>query len=232
MCHGAAIDAFPAPAGGESFASQVQGFRFATPRGKRVAILPDIYGCNDFYRGLAVLLQQNGADVWLVDTFAGLGELPENTREAAFARRDRVRDKTFLDRFEAFAGAEKIGAVIGFCLGGLYVFELARRGLDADLLGLYGFPQGLPNEDPLPVPLDYLPQVKKPFTMLMGRSDESVGADNIARLEAIAQDAPAMDLTIYDGVGHNFLPFLDSDDPRKHAVAVDARDRILRVAAS
>lgn len=230
MCHGAAVRAFPEPTTPSIFTDTgVVGYRFAAEAGKKIAILPDIYGCNDFYRGLATLLQNSGADVWLVDTFAGLGDLPEITREAAFARRNKVRDKAFLDHFEHFIADRSIDAVIGFCLGGLYVFELARRGVDVGLLGLYGFPQGLPNEDPLPVPFDYLPDVATPFTMLMGAEDASVGKEHLTRLSEMAPAAPSMKLKMYEGVGHNFLPLLDSEDQHERAIAEDALQEIIAV---
>ena len=177
------------------------------------------------------MLSQTGSDVYLVDAFAGLGDLPEVTREAAFARRGKVKDKAFLDSFEKFASARGLEAVVGFCLGGLYVFELARRGMEADLVGLYGFPQGLPNADALPIPFDYLTSVEQPFTMLMGSEDESVGREHLERLASMAGDVPAMTLKMYEGVGHNFLPFLDSDDPAKKAVAQDALSIIVKAAA-
>lgn len=230
MCHGHAVKAFPDPAPAERFDEIVSGFAWGDPTAAtKIAVLPDIYGCNPFYKGLSTLLMERGARVFLVDPFHGLGELPEATREAAFARRHKVRDASFLDRFETFARAKGITGIVGFCLGGLYVFDLARRGLDADLVGLYGFPQGLPNDDPLPVPFDYLETVTQPFTMLLGREDGSVGPGNIARLEAMAPSVPAMDLTVYDGVGHNFLPCLDSEEADKKAVAEDALARTMGV---
>jgi carboxymethylenebutenolidase len=223
MCHGAPVQAFPKPIAPESITvGDVLAYRFQNEGGKAVALLPDIYGCNEFYRGLATWLYERGADVYLVDPFAGLGELPEVTREAAFARRGKVMDRQFLDAFETFAASTNIKAVIGFCLGGLYVFELARRGMKAELLGLYGFPQGLPNADALPVPFDYLQGVTQPFTMLMGSEDASVGPDHLVRLSEMVPVAPAMTLRMYPGVGHNFLPLLDSDDPEKRAIAEDA----------
>lgn len=230
MCTGAPLDSFPAAATPERFEADISGYRF-DGGGARIAILPDIYGCSDFYRGLSTHLMQRGRSVYLVDPFDGLGDLPEVTREAAFARRHKVRDKTFLDAFENFAASEGIAGVIGFCLGGCYVFELARRGFDADLLGLYGFPQGLENQDPLPKPFDYLETVQRPFTMLLGREDAPVGPENVERLEALAPRVPAMTLKVYDGVGHNFLSFLDSDAPDKKAIAREALSFIEAVSA-
>lgn len=131
MCHGAPVKAFPRPATPTEFADDVAGYLFGDVNAaRRIAILPDIYGCNAFYRGMATHLSQKGAGVFLVDTFHGLGELPEVTREAAFARRNKVEDKAFLDKFETFIDARGVTGVIGFCLGGLYVLnwrDAARR---------------------------------------------------------------------------------------------------------
>lgn len=223
MCHGKAVVAFPKPTEPATFKSEVNGYHWANPDAKsKIAILPDIYGCNPFYRGLATRFAELGAEVYLVDTFDGFGELPEMTREAAFARRGKVADKEFLDRFEKFVVSKGITGVIGFCLGGLYVFELARRGVQTALIGLYGFPQGLPNQDPLPIPFEYLHAVDTPFTMLLGADDIAVGADNIERLQAMAPSADTMNLTVYQGVGHDFLPLLDSDDAGLREIAKDA----------
>lgn len=230
MCHGAAIAAFPDPRPGIAFSKEVEGYLYRADGVKRVAILPDIYGCNDFYKGLSAHLNAQGVQVYLIDMFAGLGDLPEPTREAAFGRRNKVQDTEFVDRFEKFVRNHDIQAVAGFCLGGLYVFELARRGLPVDLLGLYGFPQGLPNSDPLPVPFDYLPDVSQPFTMLLGAEDESVGIDNIEKLAVMDEACPAMRLEIYPGVGHNFLPFLDSAEAEKNAIARNALSHLEQLA--
>ena len=223
MCHGLAVKAFPKPVLGEAFSHEVAGYHYPVLAAqKRIAILPDIYGCNPFYQGLSQRFVKRGAEVYLVNTFAGLDDLPEATREAAFARRHKVNDKSFLDNLERFCEAKKITGILGFCLGGLYIFELARRNVEMDLVGMYGFPQGLPNDDPVPVPFEYLPSVTKRHVMLMGRNDSSVGPDNISKLERAAEANPTIALTVYDPVGHNFLPEIDSDDAALRAVAENA----------
>lgn len=191
---------------------------------RRIAILPDIYGCNPFYQGFATYLARRDMRAFLVDPFDGLGDLPEISREAAFERRHKVRDAEFIDNFLAFSDAEKVNAVIGFCLGGFYVFELARRNFPGTLVGLYGFPQGMDNQAPLPVPFDYLPDVSKHHVMLMGGRDSSVGPENVARLKTIAEDNRAIDLTVFDESDHGFLADLDSVDPAARAVARQALD--------
>ncbi len=226
MCHSKPIAAFPDPTEGEAITGAIQAYRYGPKAAaNRIAIIPDIYGYKGFYQGLARYYEEKEASVYLVDPFHGLGDLKEETREEAFARRGKVKDKSFLDDFEAFCSAQEVTGVLGFCLGGLYVFELARRGMNASLVGLYGFPQGLPNQDVLPTPFDYLDEVEKRHVMLMGATDESVGQENILRLSNIAGHNINIVLTVYDGVGHNFLPMLDSKDPTEFAVAQDALSR-------
>ena len=99
------------------------------------------------------------------------------------------------------------------------------RGVPQALVGLYGFPQGLPNQDPLPVPFDYLADVGKRQTCLMPGRDQSVGVENIARLEEIAQQNPAIDLHLYAESGHGFLTDLDSEDGQLRGHAQDALRR-------
>jgi carboxymethylenebutenolidase len=67
--------------------------------------------------------------------------------------------------------------------------------------------------------------------MLMGEEDESVGAANIARPGRAGGPSAGDDAEGLPGVGHNFLPLLDSDDPQLQALARDALERIERAAA-
>ncbi len=231
MCHGQAVEAFPNAALPLKDVGELASYYFGDEQASRkIAVLPDIYGCNPFYAGLCAHLAQDGAGVYLVDTFHEFGDLPEVTRDAAFARRHNIKDRAFLDQFEKFCADHDVAGVIGFCLGGLYIFDLARRGMKADLLGLYGFPQGMENSEKLPVPFDYLPSVTTPFAMLMGREDVPVGRENVDRLERFAPTSPAMSLKVYEGVGHGFLPMLDSEDAHERAVAEDALAHCVAVA--
>ncbi len=226
MCHGAASAYFPEPEIGGEFSAELDGLVFGDETASvRIALIPDIYGTNAFYQGFATHLAQKGARVFLTNPFAGLGDLPEVTREAAFARRNKLHDNAMVDRLEAFCGTHSITGVIGFCLGGSYVFELSRRGVSQDLVGFYGFPQGMENQDPMQKPFDYLADVSKAQTCLMPGSDQSVGLDNVARLAEIAADNDSLDLTVYPDSGHGFLADLDSEDATLKANAVDALKR-------
>lgn len=223
MCHGAPSSAFPEPGPCETLQGPIEAFVYGEANATRsIAIIPDIYGCNPFYRGFATHLARKDVRVYLVNPFAGLGELEEVTREKAFERRHGVRDKAFLDQFEVFLQEHGIGAVVGFCLGGLYVMELARRGNPATLIGLYPFPAGLQNQDPLPVPLDTLEDVQTPQTILVGDQDAGAGIDNVKTMADIATRNAALDLHVYEGSGHGFLTDLDSDDAHLKRNAQDA----------
>jgi carboxymethylenebutenolidase len=215
VCHGEASATLPPP--GEHVAATVAGlhslvFGDREERG-RIAIIPDIYGPGPFYQGLATYLAARGAVVHLMDPFHDLGPLAEPTREAAFARRDRLRDRAYVDAFETFLHKREITGVAGSCLGGLYIFELARRGMPVELVSLYGFPQGLANQDPLPVPFDYLDGLPSRHVAMFGDRDHSQPPENLRRLARIAERTPGLALHIFTGSGHGFLADLDSEDP-------------------
>lgn len=213
MCHGQASASFPVPEIKGEISGGMDGLHFGDDSAiKRLAIIPDIYGPNEFYQGLSTRLANKGCKVYLTNPYHEFGELPEITREAAFARRNKVKDKSFVDRFQAFCDAENIHGVIGFCLGGYYVFELARRNVSQDLVGYYGFPQGFQNEEPLQVPFEYLGEIEKKHTSLMPGQDMSVGMENVDRLKELAEINPGLQLSVYDESGHGFLADLDSED--------------------
>lgn len=223
MCHHDKLSTFPAP--GTYQRKEAEGLKYweyastSGPASKRVMILTDIYGCNEFYQSFASYLTIQGWQVHLMDLFTDLGELKEITREAAFERRHLLRDRQVCDQLQRYITSQKVSAVVGFCLGGNYVFELAKRNVSVNLVGFYPFPAGLPNEDGLDVPLTYLDQVNRPVTLLMGGSDDAAGRENIAKAADIAKTNPALDVHIYEKSGHGFLAYLDSDDEilRKNA---------------
>lgn len=234
MCHSAPSARLPA-VDGEPFRAEtpegaLTGLRFGEsgPSGAAL-ILPDIYGMTPFYRGLAAHLAAMGGEAILLDPFADHGELSEQSREAAFARRHLIADTAFVDSVQAFMADRPVRAVMGFCLGGNFVLELARRDARCRLLAVYPFPQGLANRDALPAPVEWLPSASTPMTILIGQADMSVGPEVVARLQLIASANPVIDLTVYAGAGHGFMTDLDSADPeaRGRAEAALARAEVL-----
>lgn len=226
MCHPDRIESFPEP--GDYRVREADGLKFweFRPEGGddrgRVAIITDIFGCNNFYQGFATWLGQRGWQPLLIDLFSDLGELPEVTREAAFERRHKLRDNDVCNRLEAFISNQGVDAVIGFCLGGNYVFELARRNVDARLVAFYPFPAGLPNQDELTPAFEYLENLERPVTVLAGDCDDSAGRDNMVKMAEIAVNVPAVEVHLYSNSGHGFLAQLDSDDARQRDNARDA----------
>lgn len=222
MCHGNASARLPAPEAGTPFDGASHGFAFGPADGPRLAILPDIYGCNPFYRGLATHFAAKGMRVLLMNPFHDFGELAEPTREAAFERRHKLRDNAYMDALESFLAETRVEAVLGFCLGGLFVFDLARRGYRGRMAAFYPFPQGLPNQDALPVPFDYLGDTDVPHTVLVGDRDFWL-ADGVGdRLAALAKANPTIDLHVFKGSDHGFLADLDSADEARRANAETA----------
>jgi len=213
MCHTEPSPSFPEPDVKAEISTELNALVFGEENAaKRIAVIPDIYGLGPFYRGFCQRLADKGCLVYLTNPFYGLGELPEMTKEAAFARRHKVKDKSFIDSFEAFCNNQNVDGVVGFCLGGYYVFELARRNVSQDLVGYYGFPQGFQNEEPLAVPFDYLGDIQKPHTCLVPGQDMSVGLENIAKLKEVSAENSTLGLTVYEESGHGFLTDIDSDD--------------------
>ena len=223
MCTANPVSSFPPPDDGIQIDDPLAALYFGSEDARSsVAILPDIYGCNAFYRSLATHLAKKGFGVFLLNPFHEFGELSEPTREAAFERRNKIKDRAYVDDLEQFLVQRRVGGVVGFCLGGLYVFDLVRRELPANLVAVYPFPQGLANQDPLAVPFDYLPDVTTPHTVVIGDQDHLLGPENIVRLRQISRRNSAMTLHEFKGSGHGFLADLDEKDPVRRDNAVRA----------
>ncbi|MAU40028.1 MAG: carboxymethylenebutenolidase 2 [Kordiimonas sp.] len=225
MCHRDRLSSLPEPASYTEINGDIDALVFGgTDNQRRIAILPDIYGANPFYQSFSTYLADKGSQVFLVNPFSKLEELPEVTREAAFERRHKVMDKTYLDQLEVFLKEQDINAVVGFCLGGTWVLELARRGYTDELVAYYPFPQGLPNADAIPTPLDYMADINTPVTVLMGWEDDRVGTEVTEQTVAIAAQNSNLKLKVYDGSAHGFLTDLESDNELLAANAQDSLD--------
>ncbi len=213
MCHISQLSLCPAAKQASEHAGIVSA-RCYTNSGtcRRIAVLPDIYGVTPFYQGLAAFLADRGASVYLVNSWQPFGELSEMTREAAWARRHRIRDGAFCDDLAAFVERERIDTVVGFCIGGNFLFELVRRGYGGTCCAFYPLPWGMPNEDGLQPPFEYMERLEQEVTILMGGQDPLAGPGNTDRLRQICGRNPAMDLHLYESSGHGFLADVDSDD--------------------
>ena len=145
--------------------------------------------------------------------FSDFGELEEVTRDSAFERRHKLRDKEYCDLIAQYIKDKQITAVVGFCLGGNFVFELARRNVKVNLIAFYPFPAGLPNDDGLDPAFNYLEQIETDVTVLIGDDDDRVGLGNVTKLKDISELNSTLKVNIYPHSKHGFLEDLDSTDP-------------------
>lgn len=228
MCHDTTPNSLPTP--GNYKLENSHGLKywdFSNAASKkdsevRVALLTDIYGCNEFYQSMSTFFAAQGWQSHLVDLFSDLGDLPEVTRDAAFERRHKLRDQECCDLIAQYIKDNNITAVVGFCLGGNFVFELARRNVKADLIAYYPFPAGLPNQDGLDPAFTYLEQLQTDVTVLIGDDDDRVGLDNVTKLQTMSESINPLNVKVYPHSKHGFLEDLDSNDPTLKRNAEDS----------
>jgi len=107
------------------------------------------------------------------------------------------------------SGVERIG-VTGFCMGGRYTYEAARRGVGYDAaVGFYG--AGIAGE---------LGEPRCPTLLFFGGSDPWIPADDIAAVAAHHADT-----IVYPEAGHGFMR--DGSDDYVADAAGDAWARML-----
>jgi len=230
MCHKNGVSFFGRLQKFTKFSDKVDGLCFGKEAAaSRIAVLPDIYGLTDFYKGYASYLADFDAQVYLTNPWSEFGELLENTREAAYERRAKLKDREYCDHLEAFLASRKIQTVIGFCLGGNFVFELARRGFRGTLIAIYPLPWGMENQDEITPAFDYMPTLAKKVTIFMGGADHLAGPDNIHKLENAASDNGNLTLHLYKGSDHGFFTDIDGEDQKLKLNAKDAIDKISKI---
>jgi carboxymethylenebutenolidase len=200
-----------------------------------VLVVGDIYGGRaPFYERLAALLAAAGFDAVVPEFFFREGPLPEQTFEAAAARKGALDEQRTLVDLDAtiewlrarpqFAG-QRVGT-LGFCLGGSFVLDLAARRGDLATVCFYGFPTGPPgppNARGMPRPLDEVDRMRGPILGFWGDRDERVGPSNVAALAAaLAERGVDFEHTMYEGLDHGFLAAGFEPGASGHAQAREA----------
>jgi carboxymethylenebutenolidase len=178
--------------------------------GPGVMVLTDIWGMSPFYDDLTARLAQAGFTAVCPEYFFRQGDLPERVIEEARARRLKTTTAgamaDYNDTIEWLktqaATTEKVG-VVGFCLGGTYVFLLNADRDDTVGVAYYGFPK-----DPAatPQPLDVMDKMKAPLLGFWGENDPAVGMPNVEAFDK-GLTAAGVDhkFTVFEGIGHGFL---------------------------
>lgn len=181
-------------------------------QGPGVVIITDIFGRTPFYQHLGRRLADAGYVSLLPDIFFREGELSEVTREAAFARRDKLdearalRDMlhaaSWLEEHEALVGG-RLG-LLGFCLGGTLALDMCAERDGFAAVCYYAFPAGMPDSG-APAPLDVVDRITGPILAFWGDEDY-IDMDEVRGLgDAMAEHDKDYDAVIYPGVGHGFL---------------------------
>lgn len=213
----------------------------AAPRGA-VVVVGDIFGARTpFYEHLATLLAVHGLDAFVPEFFFRTGPLPEPTQEAALTRKAKLDERRALrdlDQAISWVRAQpgflgrRVGS-LGFCLGGMFVLDLAAMRDDLATVCYYGFPAGPPGPpgDPErsgPKPLDEVDRIQGPLLGFWGDEDERVGVANVeAFARALAERGADFEHTVYQGVDHGFLRAGFEPGARGHEEAWSSWERTL-----
>jgi carboxymethylenebutenolidase len=212
--------------GGEALPCLAVGADDAPP----VLIAPDVFGRSPFYEHLAGLLAQAGLRAVLADVFFRQGPLTERSHGAAFARR-RLLDETnsiedLRAAVESLRPSERASVgLLGFCMGGTFVLDLASTDRDLVAVAFYGFPRPQPTlVSPPPAPADLVEGLRGPVLAIWGSEDEAVGAENIEHyVKQAARVNPEFEWKILSGLGHGFLGQADLEDETDPGGAMWAR---------
>jgi carboxymethylenebutenolidase len=195
-----------------------------------VLVVNDVFGRVAFYEHLAHRLAQAGFVALDPEFFFREGPLPEQTREAAMARRPKLNEKrTLADLGRALDWLKrrpdvdgKLGT-IGFCMGGTFVLDLAAIRTDlAATVSYYGFPaSSTPPPNDRPAPLEVADRMRGPILGHWGDQDTGVGMDNVEKLRAKLQArGTTHDFEVYPGLGHGFLKaYLEDESTPGYAQA-------------
>lgn len=228
MCHTERIEFFGNVSEFTDFSDVVDGITF-DGAGRNIAIFPDIFGLTDFYKGYASYLADQGATVHIVNIWSGLGGEPTLSREEAYARKHKLKEFSYCNQIEQFLKEFKIDAILGFCLGGNFSLEMARRGFSGTNISIYPLPWGMENQDPLTPAFDYMPTLKQQVNIFMGEADYLAGPENIDKLKNIVTANKSLSLNLYEGSDHGFFTDIDGENEQLKTNAHDAIKRVNKI---
>ncbi len=171
-----------------------------------VLVVHEWWGHNDYARSRAEQLAAMGYTALAVDMY-GDGKLADHPKDAGkFAGQVKKNMAVATARFEAAktllashpsVKGDEISA-IGYCFGGGIVLEMARRGLDLDLVA--SFHGSLPTEQPAEKG-----GVKAEVLVFNGADDPFVKTEQIAAFKAEMEAADVnYTFTDYPGAKHSF----------------------------
>jgi carboxymethylenebutenolidase len=198
-----------------------------TGSGPGVLVITDMYGRSPFYENFARRIADLGYVVVCPEPFHRLGPLTDRQPDLALARRAGSNELEMLvdldsaldwlrDRPEV--SAERI-AVIGFCMGGTFAFNLAAGRRNLATCSFYGFPAGSIGPDvTAPAPIDIVDEISGPLIGFWGEADDAVGLENVHRLiSALDERDIVFHSVTYPNVAHGFMAEESGDERTKDA---------------
>jgi dienelactone hydrolase len=173
-----------------------------------VLMIHDADGLNDYEIKRADMLAEKGYAVFAADLF-GKGVRPVKMADKRrhidelYKDRDKMRTRLLgaLETAKANGANINNAVVMGYCLGGTAVLELARSG--ADLKGFASFHGGLQT----PEGQNYSKN-RAPILIMHGGADTAISMDDVATLakELEAAGVP-YEIAVYGGAPHAFTVF-------------------------
>ena len=166
-----------------------------------VVVAPDIMGLRDLFDAMAAdLAARHGWAVCAVELFPGQEHLPLEERMQTPLDVERVvgdlvegAEATLCDRV----------AVIGFCRGGMHVYQAAASGRFDRGVSFYGMIRVPPQWNPgRGEPLDLLARPEAcPVLSIVGGRDPYTPPDDVEALEQL----PNVEVVVYPEAGHGFV---------------------------
>jgi dienelactone hydrolase len=185
-------------------------------RTSAVLLLPAIAGVNEYMRGAAQRLAENGHRVVLLDYYCREGRAPEiSTPEKIGQAVAALNDERVLS--DARAACEYLRerpdvdpnriATFGFCIGGVYAFLAAcEANAIAAAVNYYGsIRYGAITANKPVSPIDRVPFLRAPLLAHFGNYDRLISGEDIVEFEnALQRCAKPYELFIYRGAPHAF----------------------------
>ncbi|MCA1554342.1 MAG: dienelactone hydrolase family protein, partial [Chloroflexi bacterium] len=194
---------------------------------------PDVRGCHDFYKDLALRFAEVGVSALAMDYFGRTAGI--SPRDASFEFMPHVQQlrlATLLDDVRAALahlrqneGAHSSIFTLGFCMGG--TLSLVAGTQDFDLAGVIAFYSGLsrPVAGTDRTALERAHESRYPVLGLYGGADQGIPVSAVEQLDKELDRAGVEhQIKVYDGAPHSFF---DRKYEEFAAESADAWTRVL-----
>jgi carboxymethylenebutenolidase len=192
-----------------------------------VVVHPDIGGLRPLFEDMARRLATHGLAVSVIEPFAGLSEPPGASTEARMAQVKDLDDTQQMDILTAAADLLVVEddvsrvSVLGFCMGGHYVFKAASLDRFDAAVSFYGMvrtPEGWRGPGHRIEPLDVAAEMV-PTLAFFGSNDPYTPAADIEALRAAWSARTDCEIVVVEGAEHGFVHDPDRDVHRPEDAA-------------